>query len=99
LRLATPAGFLKATSEGTETTAADTETVTRQITHHAIRVWVFNAQNATPQVSGLTALARRSGIPVVTITETLPRAGESFAAWQTHQLGELAAALHAATGR
>jgi zinc/manganese transport system substrate-binding protein len=99
LRLATPGAFLKAISEGTETTAADTEAVTRQITQRAIRVWVFNAQNATPAVTSLTALARASGIPVVTITETLPRAGESFARWQTDQLTALAAALHTATRR
>ena len=39
-----------------------------QIAGHQIRVWIFNSQNATPEVQRLNSLARAAGIPVVAIT-------------------------------
>jgi zinc/manganese transport system substrate-binding protein len=99
LRLLTPPGFMNAVSEGADLTAAQTATVTRQITTRAIATWVFNSQNVTPAITRLNALARAHGIPVTTITETLAPAGTSFQAWQVAQLRALAAALHRATGR
>ena len=71
LRLATPAGFAKAVAEGNEISAADKQTVERQLRRHLVKVWVFNSQNVTPDVERLTSLARAEHIPVVTITETL----------------------------
>jgi zinc/manganese transport system substrate-binding protein len=99
LRLITPASFMRATSEGTEVTAQDTATAERQITGHAIKVWVFNSQNATPEIQRLNGLARAAGIPIATVTETLSPASDSFEQWQVHQLTGLEAALHRATGR
>jgi zinc/manganese transport system substrate-binding protein len=99
LRLITPDSFMRAISEGTEVTAQDTATTERQITSHEIKVWVFNSQNATPEVQRLNELARAAGIPIATVTETLSPASDSFEQWQVHQLAGLAAALHKATGR
>jgi zinc/manganese transport system substrate-binding protein len=99
LKLLTPASFLKAISEGTEPTAADTTTIDRQIARKQIKVWVFNSQNSTPDVQRITDAARKRGIPVTTITETLTPASASFQAWQSRQLEALAAALAKATGR
>jgi zinc/manganese transport system substrate-binding protein len=99
LNLVTPASFMKAISEGTEVTAQDTATVQQQITAHKIKVWVYNSQNITPEIQQLTALARREGIPVATVTETLSPPSDSFEQWQADQLQEIAAALHRATGQ
>ena len=99
LHLVTPPSFLKAISEGTEVSAADTATTIEQIVDHRIKVWVFNSQNATPQISHLNALARAHGIPVTTITETLSPETATFEQWQVAQMQALAAALHEATGR
>jgi zinc/manganese transport system substrate-binding protein len=96
LRLLTPSSFLGAISEGTEPTVADLATIGSQIAHRKIRVWVFNTQNATPDVRGLTQAAQHAGIPVVDVTETLAPAGATFQAWQLRQLRALAAALAAA---
>ena len=71
LKLITPYSFLKAISEGTEPTAADKTTIDRQIAKKQIKVWVFNSQNSTPDVARLTDAARKKGIPITTITETL----------------------------
>jgi zinc/manganese transport system substrate-binding protein len=99
LRLLTPPSFLKAISEGTEPTAKDKTTIDRQIAGRQIKVWVFNSQNSTPDVQRITDAARKHGIQVATITETLVPVSATFQAWQTRQLQTLAAALAKATGR
>jgi zinc/manganese transport system substrate-binding protein len=99
LKLVTPYSFLKATSEGTEVSAQDTLTVQRQLEHHQIKVWIYNSQNATPEIQRLNALARSQHIPIATITETLSPARATFQQWQTSQLQQIAHALHQATGR
>jgi zinc/manganese transport system substrate-binding protein len=99
LKLVTPYSFLKAISEGTEPTAADKTTIDKQIADRQIKVWVYNSQNSTPDVKRITDAARKQGIPVTTITETLAPASASFQDWQSRQLEALAAALAKATGR
>ena len=99
LELKTPDSFLTAISEGNEPTAQDKTTVDRQISEHQIRVFVYNSQNATPDVRTLVEHARSQGIPVTTVTETLSPATSSFQEWQGRQLQELADALARATGR
>jgi zinc/manganese transport system substrate-binding protein len=99
LDLITPTSFMKAVSEGTEVSARDTITAERQITRHQIKVWIYNAQNATPEIQRLNALARTNDIPIVTITETLTPSGATFEQWQVAQLQRLAQALYQATGR
>jgi zinc/manganese transport system substrate-binding protein len=99
LKLVTPPSFLKAISEGTEPTAADKTTIDRQIAGRQIKVWVFNSQNSTPDVARITDAARKKGIPVTTITETLMPVTATFQDWQSRQLEALAGALAKATGR
>jgi zinc/manganese transport system substrate-binding protein len=93
LKLITPSSFLKAISEGTEPTAGDKTTIDRQIAKKQIKVWVFNSQNSTPDVARLTDAARKQGIPVTTITETLTPATATFQQWQVRQLKALMLAL------
>ena len=93
LRLITPAPFLDTVSEGGEPTAADKATIDSQIKTHQIRVYVFNSQNSTPDVQAQVKLAKRVGIPVVAITETLTPASATFQDWQADQLQGLAMAL------
>jgi zinc/manganese transport system substrate-binding protein len=99
LNLITPDAFLTAISEGGDPGAGDKAVVDRQIASKAVKVFVFNSQNATPDVQRLVDLARATGIPVVTVTETLTPAGATFQDWQTRQLEALQAALASATGR
>src|SRR5579862_7319463 len=99
LDLVTPSTFLNAISEGTEPTASDIETIDRQIAKKQLAVWVYNSQNSTPDVQRITEAARKRGIPVTTITETLAPATSTFQAWQVRELEALEAALAKATGR
>ncbi len=99
LDLITPYSLMKAVSEGTEATAQDAATAERQISQHQIRVWIYNSQNATPEIQRLNAEARAQGIPIATITETLSPSQDSFQQWQVAQLERIEQALHQATGR
>ncbi|MGH2880338.1 MAG: metal ABC transporter solute-binding protein, Zn/Mn family [Solirubrobacteraceae bacterium] len=99
LKLMTPYSFAKAIAEGTDVSAQDKQTVDRQAETGAIKVWVYNSQNATPDVQRVNQLARESHIPITTITETLSPASTSFEQWQSAQLKSLMTALHTATGR
>src|SRR3954447_6631442 len=98
LNLVTPESFQHAISEGNDPTAADKATVDKKIAAKAILMFVVNSQNRTPDVRRLVGAARRRGIPVVSVTETLTPQGATFQDWQTRQLDALRAALSAATG-
>ena len=93
LDLVTPYSYLKAISEGTDPSAADKAEVQNEIASRSIRVFIFNAQNATPDIQGLVDKATAQGIPVVKITETLAPATATFQDWQTGQLKDLLRAL------
>ena len=99
LKLLTPYSFLKAISEGTEVSAADKQTIDNQISHHLIKIYVYNSQNLTPDVQAQLAAAKAAHIPVATITETLTPPAETYQAWQVRQLDGIEAALARASGR
>src|SRR5205085_2303048 len=62
LRLMTPYSFAKAVAEGTDVTAQDKQTVDAQVSRREIKVWIYNAQNVTPDVQRVTEHARARGI-------------------------------------
>lgn len=98
LDLITPPGFLNAISQGTDLTASDKATADAQIKNKQIKVYIYNSQNATPDVQAQVNAAKAEGIPVVAVTETLAPASATFQDWQVAQLRDLQAALAKATG-
>ena len=99
LKMLTPYSFLKAISEGSEPTAQDKATIDAQIKNRQIKVYIYNSQNATPDVAAQVKEAQAEHIPVTTVTETLAPAGTTFQQWQVSQLQRLQSALHQATGK
>ena len=99
LKLLTPYSFTKAIAEGTDVTAQDKQTVDSQAQNRLIKVWVYNSQNATPDIQRVNQIARAQHIPIATVTETLSPASDSFQLWQVAELEGLIAALHKATGK
>jgi zinc/manganese transport system substrate-binding protein len=97
LKVLTPQTFIKAIDEGDDPSAADKALYDEQIATKQIKVFIYNAQNATPDVSALKEKAQWADIPVVTVTETLRPAGRTFQAWQVAQLKALQQALAQAT--
>lgn len=99
LRLLTPRGFMDAVAEGAEPTPSDKAAADGQIAERQIAVWIYNSQNATPDVRRLDDAAKAAGIPVVSMTETPAPEGASFQSWMTRQLASLRAALAKASRR
>ena len=99
LRLITPRGFMDAVSEGTEATPAEKATGNQQIDDRQIELWVYNSQNATPDVKRLNEAAEAAGIPIATVTETMTPAGASFEEWMVAELKGIEAALGRGAGR
>jgi zinc/manganese transport system substrate-binding protein len=97
LAMETPESFLDAVAEGNEPTAHDTALVEQQIAQKSIKVFVFNRQNATPDVERLVDAARARGIPVTSVTETMVPRGVTFQDWQSRALRDLRDALAEAT--
>ncbi|GAB2567899.1 metal ABC transporter solute-binding protein, Zn/Mn family [Nocardia heshunensis] len=99
LKLITPAEFLKAISEGTDPAPADKALIDQQIATKAMKVYVYNSQNSTPDVQAQVDAAKKQGIEISTVTETLAPADAAFQDWQSDQLQALEDALHKATGK
>ncbi len=99
LKLLTPYSFAKAVAEGTEINAQDKQTVDAQAQRRLIKVWVYNSQNATPDIQRINSICRARHIPIATVTETLAPASDSFEQWQVAELDSLTKALHYATRR
>ncbi|WP_035795374.1 metal ABC transporter solute-binding protein, Zn/Mn family [Kitasatospora mediocidica] len=99
LTMLTPESFLDAMSEGTDPTAADKAAIDRQISTKQIKIYVYNTQNATPDVTAQVNAAKAQGIPVAAVTETLSPAGSTFQDWQTGELRGIADALSQAVAK
>jgi zinc/manganese transport system substrate-binding protein len=92
LRVLTPPGFAAAIEEGNEPAPADALAMDQLLTNRKVRVLLYNAQAVSPVTQQARVIARRAGIPVLAITETMPPA---FRTYQTWQLAQTTALLHA----
>jgi zinc/manganese transport system substrate-binding protein len=99
LKMLTPDSFLSAISEGADPTARDKAAIDQQIAGKQIKIYVYNSQNATPDVQAQVKAAKAKGIQVATVTETPTPAGVSFQDWQVRQLQGIEQALAKATGK
>jgi zinc/manganese transport system substrate-binding protein len=98
LQMLTPSSFLTDISEGTDPTVADKTLIDQQINGKRIKVYVYNSQNSTPDVAAQVGAAKKAGIPISTVTETLSPAGASFQEWMVTELESLQDALALAAG-
>ncbi len=98
LRLLTPKGFMDGVAEGTEPTPQEKASADQQLADHEVDLWVYNRQNATPDVKRLNEAAAAAGIPVATETETMTPEGASFEQWMTRELRGIERALGEAKG-
>ena len=90
----TPPGFARAIEDGQEPSPGDTHAMEQLMSSRAVRVLVYNAQATSSSTEHIRDLARGNGIPVVAVTETMPR-NTNYQAWQLAQTRQLLAALGA----
>jgi zinc/manganese transport system substrate-binding protein len=95
LDVLTPFAFQKAMAEGNEPPADTVITAENQITHHQIKVLIYNVQTITPSTTKLENDARAQNIPVVPVSETMPP-GKTYQTWMLDQLNVLEQALQSA---
>jgi zinc/manganese transport system substrate-binding protein len=92
LDVLTPFAFEKAIAEGNDPSADDVATSNDQITKHEVRVLIYNDQTITPITTNMQNEAKRAGIPVIAVWETMP-AGKHYQSWMMGQLANLDNAL------
>lgn len=92
LRNLSPTAFARAIEEGSEPTPGAFGAMDDLIAKRRIRVLLYNDQTVSPITKSLVADARRDGIGVVTVSETLP-VRTSLPRWELHEAQALARAL------
>ncbi|UCZ60113.1 metal ABC transporter solute-binding protein, Zn/Mn family [Mycolicibacterium phocaicum] len=91
----TPHGFAAAAEEGHDPAPADVAAVLDLINGHKVDALVVNKQTETAVTKQLQDAARKSTLPIVEVTETLP-AGQDFLTWQRQTAEALAHQLDSA---
>lgn len=90
---ATPSQFAEAVEEETDPPVSAVVETTGLITGNRVAMLVDNVQTETTITDSLVDSARQAGIPVVGVTETLPRGVTGYVEWMTSQLDAVAGAL------
>ena len=92
LRNVAPAAFTHAIQAGSEPPPSAVSEMNDLAARHRIRVLLYNKQAVSPITARVRESARRAGVPIVGVTETLPPE-LTFQAWQLRQIRELQRAL------
>ena len=89
----TPAAFAAASENQTDPSPADMASVLDMIDQRQVSALLVNPQTSSSALSrGLEDAARRAGVPVTEVTETLPD-GIDYLTWQRNTVNQLLAAL------
>lgn len=88
----TPPTFSQANENGTDPSPADMAYVLDLVNHRQVSAVLINPQTSTPAINSLQDAARRAGVPVTEVTETLPN-GTDYLTWQRNTVNQLVAAL------
>lgn len=87
-----PSSFTRAIENGTEPTPQAVAAMDALTSGHRIKVLLYNSQAVSPITEQISSAARKAGIPVIGVTETLPP-HLTFQQWQLAQAREIYAAL------
>jgi zinc/manganese transport system substrate-binding protein len=93
LILGTPASFAQAIEDGNDPSPGDTAAIDEAMSHHTVKVLLYNAQVTSPVTAKVQELARDNRIPVVGVAETIPSGYATFQAWQIAQADAVLRAL------
>lgn len=88
----TPPGFTAAIEQDTDPAPADVAAVLDLISSRSVAAVIFNDQTVTAATRQVRAAAEKAGVPVVSVTETLPT-GADYLTWQSDTVQRLADAL------
>lgn len=91
----TPAGYRRASSNGSDPAPGDLTAFEAALSSGGVDVLVYNTQTSGTVPEQLRSVAERAGVPVVEVSESPTDPKGSFVAWQVGQLTALAKALQA----
>jgi zinc/manganese transport system substrate-binding protein len=77
----TPFSLQAAIMNGTDPAPQDVTTQNALFTGHRVRVFVYNQQVTDPLTASFLSLAKRNGVPVVGVYETMPTPGYTYQSW------------------
>jgi zinc/manganese transport system substrate-binding protein len=90
----TPHEFSAAVEEESDVPAAALAEVNSLIAGKQVKAVVNNAQTVTPVTQQVVDNAKKAGLPVVDVTETLPVGATDYISWMTSEVNALAGALN-----
>jgi len=88
----TPEKFSEAVEEGTDVSPLVLQQTLRLFSDHTVKVLVYNEQTSGPQTEQVLAAAKKAGVAIVPVTETLPT-GKTYISWMTANLAAVSTAL------
>ncbi|OBG57904.1 metal ABC transporter solute-binding protein, Zn/Mn family [Mycobacterium sp. E3339] len=88
----TPPAFTAANENETDPSPSDMAFVLDLINHRQVAALLVNPQTSTAAINGVRDAARRAGVPVTEVSETLPE-GTDYLTWQRNTVKQLLAAL------
>lgn len=89
----TPEAFSEAIEEGDDVSPKTLQSTLALLSGKKVKALVYNEQTTGPQTKKVEGAAKKAGIPVVPVTETLPE-GKGYIAWMTANVDALASALN-----
>ena len=78
-----------------EPTADQTAAFEKSLTSKTAKILFYNSQVTDPTTDRIQKIAKKSGVPVVGVTETQPPDQKSYVGWMMHELDGVQAALGA----
>lgn len=88
----TPEKFSAAIEAGTDVSPLVLQETLALFSGHKVRLLAYNEQTSGPETDRVRAAAAAAGIPVVPVTETLPK-GKDYVSWMNANLDAVGAAL------
>ncbi|AXE90595.1 zinc ABC transporter substrate-binding protein [Streptomyces sp. Go-475] len=88
----TPPAFSEAVEEGDDVSPRVLQASLALFSGHKVKALVYNEQTSGPQTEKAESAAKAAGVPVVPVTETLPK-GKDYLGWMTGNVDALASAL------
>jgi zinc/manganese transport system substrate-binding protein len=85
--------FELAAEEGVDPAPADVAQLQDDIKAKKIKMFVNNIQSSSTSIENMIALCKENGIPIIEVTETLPK-DKTYIQWMTDILNQIKAALH-----
>jgi zinc/manganese transport system substrate-binding protein len=88
----TPPDFSEAIEEGDDVPPAALNDTLKLFTSGAAKLLAYNEQTSSAETEQVEKAAKKAGVPVVGVTETLPK-GEDYVSWQQANIDAVKAAL------